>query len=193
MQPPSLELLLNLLAELPSAKTPFTRCLPLGRRRSPLWRACRFSSCGRTAWTSGGFQTITYHLKESFWMLFSHHSLSDVSIWRKKNNVASCRLLHGWFAAQLGSCDAAWTSGELETLGDQHSVCPSSCHVKDMSAFMLFERFCKKKKSMYFACCLISCSCFSWNAFGPYVCTLSLPLTGGLLSYRGQISTRRML
>lgn len=187
MQPPPW----TLLAEPPSAKTPSMRCLPLGRRRSRLWRACRFSSSRMGDVGVDQQWSPNLHLPPEGKprRAFCYHSPSDVSI--KNKNMVSCRLLHGWLATQLRSCAAAWTSGE--TLGDQYraSVRPAVMS-KTCQPLCALNVFGKKKIVCIFACCFISCYCFPWNAifnFGPYVCTLSLPLmTGSLLSDRSDLS-----
>lgn len=169
--------LLCFLAEPPSAKTPSMRCLPLGRRRSPLWRACRFSRLRE----AGVNQQWSPHLKKSLGETF--HYFPPLRGFYYKN-MASCRQLHSSVHVMLHE--------PQETLGGQYkaSVRPAVMSKTCRPFFCVLRVF---EKGVFFAFCFISCSCFSWSAifnFGPCVCTLLLPLmTGSLLPGRSQIST----
>lgn len=127
------------------------RCLPLGRRKSPPWRACRFSSSRLSE--AGADQRWSPNLYlppegKPLWTFCYHSPLTIPYLKNKKQKKQ-----HGLqlTAARLVSCTAAFMRHYMNLRRDWdapwsiQSVCPSSCHVKDMSAFMRFESFWKKK------------------------------------------------
>lgn len=103
---------------------------------------------GKLAWTRGRVQTFTCRLERSLAQLFLiiFHQTSPF-----KKNAASCST-----AARLVCCAAPFMRRYMNLRRDRdtwwqtHSVCPSSCRVKDMSAFLMRLRVFEKKKKKYF-------------------------------------------